>query len=119
MLRWPLAVAAVCMGALVGASCSLTSLDDLQGGPSPQDDAGQDGTLPDGQAGADGASDAQDGDAGTSCKLECADLGAECGTVPDGCGASMECGTCPTGQTCGGGGPYQCGEGTCTPKTCT
>ena len=31
----------------------------------------------------------------------------------------LSCGTCPTGQTCGGGGtPGVCGGPTCTPRTC-
>jgi hypothetical protein len=39
-----------------------------------------------------------------------------CGTVSDGCGTTIDCGTCPVLQTCGGGGTAnRCG---CTPKTC-
>ncbi|HQK18083.1 MAG TPA: hypothetical protein PLJ27_11530 [Polyangiaceae bacterium] len=48
----------------------------------------------------------------------CLDLSAQCGTVLDGCGGTVDCGSCPTGQTCGGAGPNQCGVGECTPKTC-
>ncbi len=36
----------------------------------------------------------------TSCQKE----GAECGMIADDCGGMLDCGTCPTGQTCGGGG---------------
>jgi hypothetical protein len=49
----------------------------------------------------------------------CAQLGVECGPAGDGCGALLPtCGTCPTGQTCGGGGtPSRCGS-LCQPETC-
>lgn len=50
----------------------------------------------------------------------CAQLGAECGTVPNNCQGQppIDCGSsCPGASTCGGGGiDYQCG---CTPQTCT
>jgi hypothetical protein len=49
----------------------------------------------------------------------CAQLGATCGTVPDGCGNTVNCPPCPDGTTCGGGGvAYQCGAPACTPKGC-
>ena len=39
----------------------------------------------------------------------CADVGAECGQIGDGCGDSVDCGPCADGETCGGGGiPNQC-----------
>ena len=50
----------------------------------------------------------------------CAGQGIECGPAGDGCGNLIaSCGTCPTGQTCGGGGtPGVCGAPNCTPTTC-
>jgi len=39
----------------------------------------------------------------------CAQAGAECGSVPDGCGGVINCGKCPSGKTCGAGGPNKCG----------
>lgn len=33
----------------------------------------------------------------------CEGLSATCGAVDDGCGSILQCGTCPTGQTCQGG----------------
>ena len=48
----------------------------------------------------------------------CTSLNADCGTLPDGCGGELICGTCPAGQTCGAGGANLCGEGECTPVTC-
>ena len=50
----------------------------------------------------------------TSCDVQ----DAECGSIPDGCGTALECGTCESGLTCGAAGPNQCGEGECTPTTC-
>src|SRR5262249_32255190 len=41
--------------------------------------------------------------------LTCAELGAECGRVPDGCNSTLDCGTCAKG-ICGGGGRYKCGD---------
>lgn len=60
------------------------------------------------------------GDGGTCMSSSCATLGASCGRVGDGCGATLECGACPSGQNCGGDGvPNVCGTGTCTPLTCS
>lgn len=40
----------------------------------------------------------------------CAEVGAGCGTVSDGCYASLDCGTCGEGEWCGGAGTeLQCG----------
>ena len=48
----------------------------------------------------------------------CAAQGKNCGSIPDGCGGTLTCGTCSAPQTCGGGGtPNVCGA-TCTPTTC-
>jgi hypothetical protein len=56
----------------------------------------------------------------TCTPRSCAAAGATCGPIADGCGGILACGTCPTGQTCGGAGvPNQCGGPTCTPLTCT
>jgi hypothetical protein len=58
----------------------------------------------------------------------CADAGANCGTIADGCGDTLDCGTCPAPQTCGGAGlPNQCGcpvgtiecDGQCVNDSCT
>jgi hypothetical protein len=59
----------------------------------------------------------------SSCQARtCAQQGLACGPAGDGCGNAIECGPCPAGLTCGGGGtPGQCGApdaGTCTPLTC-
>jgi hypothetical protein len=52
----------------------------------------------------------------------CAAAGAECGSLGDGCGGTLQCGTCPQGETCGGGGTANvCGTPpppACQPTTC-
>jgi photosystem II stability/assembly factor-like uncharacterized protein len=59
------------------------------------------------------------GSGGGHCvPVGCADVGAVCGTITDGCGGTLTCGDCATGQTCGGAGPNRCGTGACVPKTC-
>lgn len=53
-------------------------------------------------------------DAGVCVPSTCHSLGVECGVFTDGCGNTIDCGTCPLGQFCGGGGSHRCG-GTCDP----
>jgi hypothetical protein len=58
-------------------------------------------------------------DGGTCKPQTCSQQNIQCGPAGDGCGGTLQCGTCPSGQTCGGGGkPGQCGSPTCTPETC-
>jgi hypothetical protein len=48
----------------------------------------------------------------------CASASADCGLLGDGCGGTLNCGTCGTG-TCGASGAANvCGAGSCKPKTC-
>jgi hypothetical protein len=51
------------------------------------------------------------------CKpTTCAAAKAECGSIDDGCGGKLSCGTCASPQTCGGAGvANHCG---CKPATC-
>ncbi|HLK35152.1 MAG TPA: hypothetical protein VKU41_00280 [Polyangiaceae bacterium] len=61
---------------------------------------------------------------GVCAPVTCQRQNITCGPAGDGCGGILDCGMCPTGQSCGGGGvPGQCGapDGgsvTCTPRTC-
>jgi hypothetical protein len=57
---------------------------------------------------------------GTCAPKTCAQLGYNCGLSGTGCadGVVLDCGSCPMGQTCGGGGAGVCGTSTCTPLTC-
>jgi hypothetical protein len=41
----------------------------------------------------------------------CAQLGYDCGFAGDGCGGTLQCGTCIAPAFCGGGGFQQCGGG--------
>jgi hypothetical protein len=62
-------------------------------------------------------------DAGACSPQTCQQQNIGCGPAGDGCGNQIDCGTCPAGQTCGGGGtPGQCGHpdgGACVPETCS
>jgi hypothetical protein len=53
---------------------------------------------------------------GACVPTTCAALGDNCGSVSDGCGGTLSCGTCTSPQTCGGGGTANvCGGGSnCT-----
>jgi hypothetical protein len=58
---------------------------------------------------------------GVSCNsLTCTALGYNCGVTGDGCGGMLDCGTCASPETCGGGGKFSVcgGAGPCKPKTC-
>lgn len=57
---------------------------------------------------------------GSCTPKTCAQLGYNCGSAGTGCddGVVLDCGTCPEGQTCGGGGVGVCGSSACTPRTC-
>jgi hypothetical protein len=52
----------------------------------------------------------------------CAQQNIDCGPAGDGCGGTLQCGTCKAPQTCGGGGvASQCGypdATACVPSTC-
>jgi hypothetical protein len=49
--------------------------------------------------------------AGCTTKKTCADYGANCGYVSDGCGSVIKCGDCTAPAICGGGGtPSVCGS---------
>lgn len=49
----------------------------------------------------------------------CLTKGATCGTIDDGCGNTLQCGTCGAGDTCGANGKANvCGQGKCDPTTC-
>ena len=44
--------------------------------------------------------------------MSCSAQGKNCGSIPDGCGATLSCGGCSAPQTCGGGIANVCGGGT-------
>jgi hypothetical protein len=50
----------------------------------------------------------------------CSDLGFNCGPAGDGCGGSLQCGTCGGADICGGGGrPGVCGTNVTCTNLCT
>jgi len=67
-------------------------------------------------------------DGGVACTpTTCKALGYTCGVAADGCGGTLQCGTCTSPQYCGGGGYDKCGGNnglnpdggvSCTPTTC-
>ncbi len=73
-------------------------------------------TAPQPDAAVDMGSDGQDGGC---APMTCEQANAQCGRALDGCGAVLDCGGCPQGQLCGGGGPNRCGNNPCTPQTCS
>ncbi len=50
--------------------------------------------------------------------ITCAQAGAQCGSILDGCGGTLDCKSCPIAMVCGGGGPNRCGLLPCVAKTC-
>ncbi|WP_177233818.1 hypothetical protein [Stigmatella erecta] len=54
----------------------------------------------------------------TCTPVSCEGQGAQCGTVSDGCGGTLNCGGCGEGQRCGLSQPHVCGTEACTPRTC-
>src|SRR5690606_1484814 len=57
---------------------------------------------------------------GPSCTPRtCAQAGAECGVIGDGCGGTVTCPDCPAGKVCGIDTPFQCGDPPpCVKATC-
>ncbi|MEO6952151.1 MAG: hypothetical protein ABI321_10080 [Polyangia bacterium] len=57
-------------------------------------------------------------DASSSCQPASCAQGA-CGNESDGCGGTLICGDCPSGQVCGGVSPNVCNaDPPCVPTTC-
>ena len=83
---------------------------DVTGGGTTKKDSGGQHTLVTPDTGA--------GDGSCGKGITCASAGVECGILNDGCGKILECGSCPSGQTCGGGGKASMCGSSCVPTTC-
>jgi hypothetical protein len=79
------------------------------------DAGGTDGAAKDGGATDSGATDGQS----EACTpTTCAASGKNCGTLDDGCGHALACGSCASPQSCGGGGVANvCGGGSSSTVT--
>jgi len=67
------------------------------------------------------ASGGTTGATGGGCGLRtCQSAGANCGPIGDGCGGTVQCGSCTLPETCGGGGKASVcgGDAGCVPRTC-
>lgn len=106
----------------VGVACGLTSCssdEPTAASWQPGTDAGETGSADAGETGpTDVSSEAStpDSNAGDetipNCTPKsCAQLGASCGWVSDGCGGEVQCGDCPAEQVCGG--KQSCVNGAC------
>jgi hypothetical protein len=73
-----------------------------------------------GMSGVCGGTSSSQPDGGIVCtKSTCQSQGFDCGPAGDGCGGSLNCGTCTGMQLCGGAGTAGvCAIPACTPRTC-
>src|ERR1019366_1725930 len=86
--------------ALVAASCGSAASDTSNKG---------DASTFDGSLGNTFSSDS--GGGGNACTpTTCAAQGFDCGVNSDGCGGTIDCGTCSGGNLCGVGGFSKCGN---------
>src|SRR6185369_11122190 len=93
-VRWALAFGVV--GSLVVA-CATSEEVTFSGSGGADASAGDDG----GVAFADGNVEFGDGSLGGCKRRTCADVGANCGPLADGCGGLVDCGTCAAPKICG------------------
>src|SRR5580704_5351272 len=124
--RWFSTLVVVTVAAMAAASCGGSGASNSAPG---MPDASITGEM-------DGSNVFMSGDDGSTAPTcvpkTCTDLSYNCGMNGDGCGGTLDCGGCPTGQFCGGGGYSLCGVGnatvpdagdagqtnTCTQETC-
>src|ERR1700722_6418274 len=103
MRSWSLLVVPVAISFVVAACGSSGSSTFPAGIP----DGGGDATMgPPGMLGGDSSTD---GGTGMCTPKTCAQLGYDCGTNADGCGGTIDCGSCMSPQFCGAAGYSKCG----------
>jgi hypothetical protein len=107
----------VTLGPWVGASvfCLLAACTSSGDAPGAAADAG---IANDAAATIDAAEADATAEASPCLPVTCEAQGAQCGSIPDGCGGKLECGTCEAETQCGGGGANRCGTDPCTARTC-
>jgi len=102
-----------------GGTCSTCFVGDVcQAGVCTNPNVGGTGG---GVSGTGGGSAAGGAAGGSTCvPATCVGAGKNCGSISDGCGGTLQCGTCEVpGESCGGAGtPNVCAPGSCTPTTC-
>jgi hypothetical protein len=110
--------------ALLASSSIACSTGEASEGGTP---LGGDASVIDTSVGAEGGSgddgginfDVGNGEGGGGCTPKtCAELGANCGPVADGCGGLVDCGTCTPPAVCGAGGKPNVCSSSCKPVTC-
>ncbi len=114
--RWVSVMALACAGFFVTASCGGS------GNAVPDRDA----STYDGPTGGGFTADASVNSANPCTPATCSGLGYDCGPNADGCGKTLDCGTCTAPDKCGVGGFSKCGNPliaadggiACTPKSC-
>ena len=81
---------------------------DASNAPAPAADGGRPNGLEEGGPGLQGA-----GEAGACQPASCESLSARCGQAEDGCGGSLDCGTCGQGELCDGSECRRCDAKSC------
>jgi len=112
-----------------GEDSAIPDADEDAPAPDAAPEAGEDSAAPDADAGEDAPtppdaapeagedSAAPDAAPDVCVPITCQSAGKDCGPIQDGCGGTINCGSCPTNTTCGGGGiPNVCGG--CVPIKC-
>jgi hypothetical protein len=124
LLAVPFAAAASCGGAPNNADVFAGGLDGSLGDGSGGSSGGGSGS---GSGGIIAGDDGGDGGQHNGCTPKtCQSAGYDCGMNGDGCGGTLDCGTCTSPAFCGGGGYSKCGgigltpDGApaCSPTTC-
>jgi hypothetical protein len=124
--QWIGLLAIGCLSGSVVASCGSSGPMSIFDGGTGHDATGTGAIDRDGSVTVDdGPTLLGDGSGGCVPK-SCSALGFSCGPNNDSCGNVIDCGSCPSGQYCGGGGYSKCGTGnteagspsTCVPATC-
>ena len=122
-LLWVAMAGSALVSSWIGCSSSGEA---VVGGAGGNSFAGSGGATTGGKTGGSGGNGGSGGsiiDLDAGCvPSTCAELDANCGPVTDPkCGGLVDCGSCPSGQSCGNAGANKCGQGSgdgCAPLSC-